>query len=111
MRTALQINTNGILTFGAGYPEFLNQPLPIEYPAIAPFYTNVDTSVADPDVTSISFFESNDASLLRHLEASLYGAFPKDVEFEAVGAFVVTWANVGHYKERNERLNTFQVCV
>lgn len=105
-----QINTNGILTFSAGYPEFLNQPLPIEYPAIAPFYTNVDTSGADSDVTSISYFESSDARLLRHLNASLYGSFPKDMEFEPVGAFVVTWENVGHYKERNEHLNTFQVC-
>lgn len=60
-------------------------------------------------MTSITYFESSDSRLMRHLEASLYGAFPLDEDFDAVGAFVVTWANVGHFDKKDDRLNTFQV--
>lgn len=56
-----QINTNGILTFSGEYSNFVNFPFPIEYPAIAPFYANVDTTrTQEHDSATISYFQSKD---------------------------------------------------
>lgn len=37
---------NGLLSFLTDIPQFLNLQFPLDYPVIAPFYANVDTSAS-----------------------------------------------------------------
>lgn len=104
----MQINTNGILTFGVEFPQFVNVPFPLEYPAIAPFYTNVDTTNAN-ESTTISFFKSHDATLLQTVSDVVRKGFTDAYDFDALSVFVATWENVGYYSMKNDQQNTFQV--
>jgi nidogen (entactin) len=40
---SLQVNSNGLLSFLTEIPVFFNIQFPLDYPVIAPLYTNVDT--------------------------------------------------------------------
>lgn len=86
----------------------MNSPFPLEYPAIAPFYSNVDTTVSNK-TTSISYFESSNTDLLHSVTTLVRDKFTEEFEFVAVSVFVATWENVGHYREKNDEQNTFQV--
>ncbi|KAG4067397.1 hypothetical protein HA402_011951, partial [Bradysia odoriphaga] len=106
----LYVNTNGIITFGVEFPHFVNLPFPLEYPAIAPFYSNIDTT--DANVTSsISYFKSYDPEILNKATNYVKLAFDEAYDFQATSVFVATWANVGHYQAKNDVGNTFQVAI
>lgn len=90
------------------FPFFLNSPFPLEYPAVAPFYTNVDTTDAN-ETTSITFFQSTDGNLLKRVSNLVQDSFVDEYEFEAVSVFVATWQNVGHFNRNNNQQNTFEV--
>lgn len=84
---------------------FLNN---FQYPAIAPFYSNIDTT--DANVTSsISYFKSYDPEILNKASNYVKLAFDGAYDFQATFVFVATWANVGHYQAKNDVGNTFQV--
>ncbi|KAH8272873.1 hypothetical protein KR018_006184 [Drosophila ironensis] len=106
----IYINTNGILTFNVEFSEYLNEPFPLEYPSIAAFYSNVDTSNSGED-TSISLFETKDVSTLDKATALVRYAFSSQPEFEARQVIVATWRNVGYFDSKTDRLNTFQVAL
>lgn len=105
---AVQINTNGILTFGHEFTEFLNIPFPLEGPTIAPFYSNVDTTLTN-DTAQIIFFQSDDELLLNRATRLVQSSFRDARDFRASALFVATWENVGHYNKKNNEQNTFQV--
>lgn len=102
------MNTKGILTFGNEFQNFINVPFPLEYPAIAPFYSNVDTTNANSS-TSISFSNSRTGPNLERATATVKQSFSDAIDFKAVDVFVITWENVGRFKEKNDLQNTFQV--
>uniref|UniRef100_W8B8M3 Nidogen-1 n=1 Tax=Ceratitis capitata TaxID=7213 RepID=W8B8M3_CERCA len=106
----LFINTNGILTFNIEFPEYINQPFPLEYPSIAPFYANVDTTLAY-NITSISVFESSDEQQLQRATDLVKYAYPDKSDFVADKLIVATWKNVGHFSAKNDKLNTFQAVL
>ncbi|KAH8401667.1 hypothetical protein KR009_007215 [Drosophila setifemur] len=106
----LYINTNGILTFNVEFAEYLNQPFPLEYPSIAAFYSNVDTSNSGED-TSISLFETKDLSTLDKASTLVRYAFSAQADFEARQVIVATYRNVGYFDSKTDRLNTFQVAL
>lgn len=103
-----QINTNGVLTFNLEFAEYLNQPFPLEYPSIAPFYSNVDTSGANSS-TFISLFQSESPEHLQKVNYLIRYAFTNKTDFEAKSIIVATWNNVGYYDSKTDKLNTFQV--
>lgn len=110
---SLQININGILTFVNEFPEFLNIPFPIEYPAISAFYSNIDTSFAEK-LSSISYYQTIDTNLLSRASSVVRSAFSDANDFRARSLVVVTWNNVPKWKDPNlnegtNELNTFQV--
>lgn len=80
----------------------------MEYPAIAPFYSNVDTTNANSS-TSISFSSSRNGINLDRATATVKQGFSDALDFKAVDVFVITWENVGRFKEKNDLQNTFQV--
>lgn len=106
----LQINTQGILTFGTELNGFLNSPFPLEYASIAPFYSNVDTTNAGPE-TSISFSTISSERNTRLAYEAVRRNFPIGNDFRVVSVAVATWENVGHYRENNTEQNTFQVSL
>ncbi|EDW61724.1 nidogen [Drosophila virilis] len=104
------INTNGILTFNVEFAEYLNQPFPLEYPSIAAFYSNVDTSNSGDD-SSISLFETHDPDSLNRAQQLVRYAYSDWTDFEARQLIVATWRNVGYFNSKTDRLNTFQVAL
>ncbi|GAB0089199.1 Nidogen [Sergentomyia squamirostris] len=104
------INTNGIVTFRSEYPYFTNSPFPIEYPAIAPFYSNVDTSAAN-DTTKIAYYVTQDPQVLYKATDVIRNGFANTIDFEARSILVVTWYNVGHFDRKADSLNTYQVAL
>lgn len=38
-----KVNQNGLVSFLTDIPTFVNMQFPLDYPTIAPFYTDVDT--------------------------------------------------------------------
>lgn len=107
---SLQINTNGILTFGSEFQNYLNLPFPIEYPAVAPFYANVDTTLPN-DTAAIVYFKSQDEELLHRVSDLVRVNFAEAVDFEARQVFVATWEHVGHFDMKNDVTNSFQVAL
>lgn len=90
------------MTFVNELPSFLNVPFPLEYAAIAPFYSNVDTNNATT-ATSISFSTiPSEQNLLKGTEL-VRRNFADASEFRASNVFVATWQNVGRFRENNEQ--------
>lgn len=89
---------------------FLNVPFPLEYPTIAPFYSNVDTTNAGPE-TSISFSTLQSERNNRLAYDSVRRNFVVKNDFRVTNVVVATWENVGHFRENNSEQNTFQVSV
>lgn len=89
-------------------------PFPIEYPAISPFYSNIDTTNADGS-TKISYYQSTDYNLLSRASSTIREAFSNASDFSAQSLFIATWSNVpkwrGESRERLYEKNTFQVAV
>lgn len=83
-------------------------PFPLEYPSIAPFYSNVDTTNAGPE-TSISLSKLPTERNKRLALEAVRRNFAVDDSFRVVNLVVATWENVGHYRENNTDQNTFQV--
>lgn len=83
-------------------------PFPLEYPSIAPFYSNVDTTNAGPE-TSISLSTSATERNKRLAADAVRRNFALGDSFRVVNVIVATWENVGHYRENNTDQNTFQV--
>lgn len=104
----IQINTQGILTFGTELNGFLNVPFPLEYASIAPFYSNIDTTNASPE-TSISFSTLSTERNTRLAYETIRRNFALNENFRINNVLVATWENVGHYRENNTEQNTFQV--
>lgn len=86
----------------------MNVPFPVPaVPAIAPFYSNVDTT--DSANATIIYFKSHDEQLLRRANNYVRRGFSDAVDFEAKSVFVATWENVGYFNQKNDKLNSYQV--
>lgn len=96
------------MTFNIEFPEYINQPFPLEYPSIAPYYSNVDTSGAN-ETTKVSIFKSDWQEHLHKANELVRYAFSEQAEFEASEIVVATWKNVGYYQSKTDKLNTMQV--
>lgn len=92
------------------FAEYLNQPFPLEYPSIAAFYSNVDTTNSGED-SSISLFETRDPDSLNRAQQLVRYAYSDWTDFEARQLIVATWRNVGYFNSKTDRLNTFQVAL
>lgn len=97
-----------MLSFGIEANGFPNVPFPLEFAAIAPFYTNVDTTNA-PSQTAISVSQLQTERNVRLAQASIRSAFNVAPDFRVADVVVATWENVGHFHKNNNEPNTFQV--
>lgn len=100
------MNSNGLVSFNNEMPTFYNVPFPLDYPALAAFYANVDLRGSG----QVYYREARDARTVG-LATALVGRFyPRlDGRFAATAVFVATWHQVGYYKKNADKANTFQV--
>ena len=89
----------------------MNIPFPIEYPAISPFYTNIDLTYGN-ESHSINYYQSTDEILLNRASNVIRTSFSDASSFRASSLFVVTYKNVPKWsgeKPNDAEYNTFQV--
>lgn len=85
-------------------------PFPLEVAAIAPFYSNIDTSLPN-DTALITFVKTSDEDFLARAEDTVRSSFSDAEDFSAQSLFIATWSNVGHFDKKNDIGNSFQVVV
>lgn len=104
---AIYVNSNGLLSFLTEIPVFFNIQFPLDYPVIAPLYTNVDTRASG----AVYYRETQDVSLLQRATESVREAFSYGTDFEATSLFIATWKDVGYHNQGADKVNTFQVVI
>nr|CAD7200894.1 unnamed protein product [Timema douglasi] len=102
-----QVNSNGLLSFLTEIPSFFNIQFPLDYPVIAPLYTNVDTRGSG----TVYYRETQDPSLLERASDAVRESFSSAADFTATSLFIATWDNVGYYNRGSDKVNTFQVVI
>ncbi|XP_069945612.1 nidogen isoform X2 [Cherax quadricarinatus] len=101
------VNSNGFVSFLTEIPNFFNVQFPLEYPIIAPFYSDVDTRQAG----TIWYRETSDPGTISRAKFDVQQYFSSAASFEPQGVFIVTWDGVGPYNQRANRVNTYQLII
>lgn len=96
-----------MVSFQTEIPNFFNIQFPLDYPLIAPFYTNVDTR----QTGTVSYYETNNPSVLRRATDNVRRYFSNQDSFQATSLFIVTWFEVGYYNRRSDKTNTYQLII
>ncbi|KAF4521231.1 hypothetical protein B566_EDAN005442 [Ephemera danica] len=104
---SIYVNINGILSFVTEIPNFFNVQFPLEYPVIAPLYTDVDIRGGG----AVYYRETQEETLLRRASETIVYAFSKGQNFRATSLFIVTWQDVGYFENGSDKANTFQVVI
>lgn len=92
----LQVNNNGVVSFGTRVPEFTPQPFPLpgHRPFVAPYWADVDTRLGG----DVFYRQSRDPQLLARLAQDLVPAVPPgDSPPRPTWAFVATWDRVAYF--------------
>ncbi|KAK3852669.1 hypothetical protein Pcinc_040754 [Petrolisthes cinctipes] len=101
------VNSNGFVSFLTEIPNFFNVQFPLEYPVIAPFYSDVDTTEAG----KVWYRETSDPATVSRAKFDIQEHFSGMEEFDPTGIFIVTWDGVGPYSQRSDRVNTYQLVI
>ncbi|XP_057670529.1 nidogen [Diorhabda carinulata] len=101
------VNSNGFLSFQTAIPQFINIEFPLDYPIIAPFYSNVDTTAAG----TIFYYETENPGLIQRATENVHESFLNFADFQATSLLIVTWEGVGYYKNGADKVNTYQVVI
>ncbi|XP_064121495.1 nidogen-like isoform X2 [Macrobrachium nipponense] len=104
---SLFVNINGFVSFLTEIPNFFNVQFPLEYPIIAPFYSDVDITRAG----NIWYRETSDPRTVTRAKNELKKYFGVAEGFNPEGIFIVTWDGVGAFSQRADRLNTYQLIL
>lgn len=104
----VQVNSNGLVSFNNEMPSFFNVPFPLDYPALAAFYANIDLRGSG----QVYYREARDQRTLAQADDLVSRFYPRyRGRFAAASVFVATWHQVGYYKKNADRTNTFQVAL
>ena len=95
-----QINQNGLISFGTPLPQFINIQFPLDYPNIAPFYSDVDTRIQG----SIYYRESQQPELIGAVIQILEENFNSADGFKPTSLLIVTWDSVGYYDRKSDKV-------
>lgn len=80
--------------------KFYNLQFPLDYPIIAPLYSNVDVRASG----AVYYRETEDSVVLDRATRTVRGAFSKAKDFTARSALVVTWEDVGYHKQGADKV-------
>lgn len=86
---------------------FFNIQFPLDYPIIAPLYTNVDIRSAG----TISYRETQEPQILTRANHVIQEHFSSARDFQARSVFIATWNKVGYHDSGSDKLNTFQAII
>lgn len=98
---------NGLISFRTDIPDFLNTEFPLEYPVIAPFYSNVDTR----NIGNVFYRETQDAYIIAKASEDMQSFFSNHHEFRPSSVFIATWTDVGYHPKGSDKFNTYQVVI
>jgi len=104
--SSLQINDNGIISFGRIYNERTPQPLPLQaryersLGIIAPYWADVDIT----GTGTIYYRQTTDPSLLARATNEIRAAFPNSPNVTIRNLLIATWDNVGYYDQRIDKV-------
>lgn len=79
---------------------FFNMQFPLDYPVIAPLYTNVDVRATG----AVYYRESQEGQILERGTRTVRNAFSYARDFEAKSVLIVTWENVGYHKQGADKV-------
>ncbi|XP_059485330.1 nidogen [Neocloeon triangulifer] len=105
--TSLYVGINGLISFLTEIPAFYNMQFPLEYPVIAPLYTDVDTTGGG----SVYYRETSEPTLLRRATEIVRYSFSRGNYFQAASLFIATWADVGYFDGGSDKANTYQTII
>ena len=100
----IQVNTNGLLSFGMPQPSYLSSSLSLaNLPLVAPFLGDVDTR----GTGEVFFRQTNNQSLLASVGAQIQMYFMDSLQFLPTSLFIATWSNVGYYDSHTELVRIY----
>jgi len=107
--STLYINNNGILSFQGKVWQWTELELSqIPFPAIAPFWADVDTRGSGNVYYRVSSNESDIGPIIELLDQQ----FPDlSDSWDIDHVLIVTWEDVGYYDIKDDKKNSFQVIL
>ncbi len=104
----LQINSQGVLSFGNFVLEAEPQPFPGSVPVIAPYWDMVDLKRGG----SVYYRTSNEPDLLQQAQDDVLSQFP-DLEgfFVPTSVFVATWLEVQEFQGEAEVIKLIMTSI
>ncbi len=93
----LQINANGVLSFGSAFPFPAPVSLPLsDHALVLPYWADVNLWEGDSDVY---FRQTTDSAILDDVTTDVHYGFNCSGDFQATWSLIVTWHNVSYYRE------------
>lgn len=81
-------------------PRFYNLQFPLDYPVIAPLYSNVDVRASG----AVYYRETQDEVILDRATRTVKAAFRRAENFQAKSVLIVTWEDVGYHKQGADKV-------
>lgn len=102
----MQVNTNGVISFLDQVSQFTPDSFPLgdNRRLVAPFWADVDTTVAG----EVFYRETTDQSLLQQASEDVRANFLDHRKFKATWLFIATWHEVAFYRAEGPYKN--KVC-
>ncbi|KAI6068033.1 Nidogen-2 [Aix galericulata] len=94
-----QVGTNGVISTQdfPGEPQYVDDDFPTDFPVVAPFLADLDTSGSRGDV---HYRHDTSPAVLKQAAGYVRAGFPLTAgSFVPDGVFVATWEDVGAYQE------------
>uniref|UniRef100_A0A669QK23 Nidogen 2 n=1 Tax=Phasianus colchicus TaxID=9054 RepID=A0A669QK23_PHACC len=107
----LFVGTNGVISSQdfPGETQYVDDDFPTDFPVIAPFLADLDTSGGRGD---IYYRQDHAPSVLEQAAGYVHAGFPSTTgTFVPSSVFVATWEDVGAHGEPPGKLNTFQAIL
>lgn len=94
---SLQLSNNGVISFTQPITHYSPEEFPVDYPAVAPFWADVDTTA----VGAVWYRVTTDPEIVLLISGSVEQHFNVEGYFPYEVA-VVTWDHVGHFSESTD---------
>ena len=100
----LQLSNNGVISFITPVTHYSPEEFPVNYPAIAPFWADVDTTAAG----AVWFRVTTDPEVVLRISNSVKQHFNVE-EYFAYEVVVITWDRVGHYYQSTDPVSSVSI--
>jgi len=109
MRIHIQVNDNGVISFGSRFNVRTPQSFPLNgsNEIIAPYWADVDIS----GTGNIYYRQTADPSLLAKATREIRAAFPEARNVTILNLLIATWDKVGYYYNNNDKVIVYTTCI